>query len=262
MSALGVSNIVAPTNPQTSVATTESSISAVVSTASTSEEKAASPSLSSGIPGIVLPSTCSFVQVNGNNTIALCEPPAQTAWEKFFTPALALSLIAIVLSIISLRYTKSKDLNARQQSIYDDFWLRKIVSPLSIEPFFKYGTDLAGSLPIASSATIEQVQNYWLEQQKKISGFYSAFNSLLLIEGNLATQVEKKLEQFEDCLATHIGDLQQHLKNPDHPTPSNVATIGELNGYMFDIFKLIQTQQFKIKSVSTSTKRNWLRSIF
>lgn len=194
---------------------------------------------------IELPKNCNYVRLNKTNTIALCQAPQPTIFEKLAVnaPSIVLSLVAVGISIATLIYNRSKDRGARQQSIKDDFWLRKIVSPISIEPLLKYWTELPRSLPTTGSANKADVEQYWVQQQKSLEQFYGSFRVLILIDEKLAKSVEEKLEEFEDGLAIYCGAIQAHLADGTILAPDRAFVLASLTEIIIAVFKLIQDHQ-------------------
>lgn len=189
----------------------------------------------------------------------VCQPPAEDLWSKFgpTMPSLFLSVVAIVVSVLTYRYNRSKDQRAREQSIRDDFWLRKVVSPLSIEPFLKFAQELPRALPVASGTSDDAVETFWTTQVAKVGDFEVAFRALGLIDVALGEAVASKLEAFEDLLATYCGDLRAHLKDSATPAPNATAAGHALLTTTLELLKLIQLQQ---TSVGRASNRGWLRT--
>ena len=64
----------------------------------------------------------------------------------YASPSFWLSIGAIILSIVTLSRTIKNEKLARQRSIDDDYWLRKVLSPLILEPLLGYLGELTDSL--------------------------------------------------------------------------------------------------------------------
>lgn len=195
---------------------------------------------------IKLPNGCNFVKVNGATTIALCKSAPEPYWDKVLVtaPSILLSLCAIGLSWWVFRYNQVKDQRSRSQSIQDDFWLRKIITPISIEPLLKYNMGLATSLPVATNVTENEVQRYWTEEMGKIGELALSFRTLSLVNTDLEKNVSDKMEEFEDRFVTYCGLLKSNVAGimPANATDKS-NTLQDMTNIMTSIFKLIQTHQ-------------------
>jgi hypothetical protein len=80
-------------------------------------------------------------QVGGDAFVCALKPPA-TAWIGN-----VVAVIALLISIGGFYYSLQKDRKARLQSIEDDFWLRKVISPIALEPLIKKITETVSSIP-------------------------------------------------------------------------------------------------------------------
>lgn len=178
--------------------------------------------------------------------VIVCESKPEPFVEKLFLegPSILFGFSALVISIASFFYTRRNDKRSRAQSIHDDYWIRKIISPISIEPFLKYTTELSASLPNIKN-TPAQVQDYWKEQVLKIGEYSLSFRVLNLIDKQLAVNTAHQLEQFEDCLAEYCGKLGQHLEG-NSPPPNRDGCARKLIQTTIEILKLIQQHQASV----------------
>jgi hypothetical protein len=154
---------------------------------------------------------------------------------------MVLSVLAIGLSIATFLYTRKKDSRARQQSIQDDFWLRKVVSPISIEPFLQFGTELLTKLPAADNDPAA-ARAAGAELLGKLRGLTESFLALRLIADDLHSQVASALEDFEDRLATYLGALDGCWNNIS-PAPSRPEAIAELSSALIEVLNPIKKHQ-------------------
>ncbi|MGH2376583.1 MAG: hypothetical protein ACRDIC_24385 [bacterium] len=85
-------------------------------------------------------------------------------------PSLLVSILALLLAGLSFRYSRRKDSAARQQSIQDDFWLRKVISPAAIEPFVKFSSNVIAGLPRIDGEGISAaaVAQFFRDQQAQL----------------------------------------------------------------------------------------------
>lgn len=194
---------------------------------------------------IELPKGCHFVSANGKAIVAVCPAAPDSALDKFLltAPSIAISLIALVISGFTLKYNRGKDERARVQSIQDDFWIRKIVSPISIEPFLKYIQELGTILPTASQ-DLHYVEQTWGDQANKLGEFRLSFQILNVVDSRLQANVSEKLDELEDRITIYCGQLMAYLDNEgDGELPSKDECLHDCNSLAISIFKLIQASQ-------------------
>lgn len=201
---------------------------------------------------IKLPPGCGYIKANGATMVAICPAAREPVWEKLLasTPSLLFSLFALGISLTSYFYNRKKDKRSREQSIHDDFWIRKIISPISVEPFLKYTTELSASLPIVTSSD-EHIQKYWTQQAQKIGEFILAFRTLGLIDSKLDSAVVVRLEKFDDCLGVYCGELRQHLADKLKKLPDRDECSRTLIEITISILKLIQKHQTAVGNTGT-----------
>ncbi|REG61571.1 hypothetical protein B0G80_4424 [Paraburkholderia sp. BL6669N2] len=121
-----------------------------------------------------------------------------------WTLATTFSLLALLVSLGSAAYTavytRRKDSRARQQSINDEYWLRKIVSPLVIEPLVKWLLETVGELPAdCSEATFSK---------DAASAYRDTFQAQMLVHRrNLIVLKQLELALFEKA-GEHLDDIE------------------------------------------------------
>jgi hypothetical protein len=88
----------------------------------------------------------------------------KTFWDQ--SPAV-ISCLALLVSLGGVLYNayaaRSKDALSRRQSINDEFWMRKVLFPQSIEPALAYYSSIETSLPkdrFHQDATAEAVEKF------------------------------------------------------------------------------------------------------
>lgn len=195
---------------------------------------------------IVLPNGCSTINT-ATQQIVVCRPIEESPIEKILPalPALVVSVIALVFSAKSYSYSRRKDSRARHQSIIDDYWLRKIVSPVSIEPLLKRTTELAASLP-SGTATAAIVQSYWTEQVTKSEELSIGFQSLKLIDEALSDDVLLKLLRLDDVLSDYCGTLQSSLADGSIEKPDRKQAVSDIHEASMAIFNAIKQHQVAV----------------
>lgn len=197
--------------------------------------------------GAGLPSSgYNSVQVASTPTVALCVTPESSYWEKVLPtlPSIVTSIIAIFLSVYALIYNKRKDERVRLQSIKDDFWIRKVISPVSIEPFLKDVTELASSLPTAkSNLTIDELKVRWTNETSKFEEYRSRYDVLNIVDSAVAQKVAYELDQFYDDLAEYFGALCGYRDNKIEVPPDTQVYSRKFLGTRISISRCILEYQ-------------------
>lgn len=119
-----------------------------------------------------------------------------------------LSGFALLVSLSNVVYTYRKDRRARMQSINDDFWIRKIISPTVIEPMMESITEAMSAMPDDCNSTkwdpqlyVTYIEKYQVELQK----LGASFHMLNLLDKALCTKVIGCLDKIEDTLLDYCG---------------------------------------------------------
>lgn len=193
-------------------------------------------------PTVKLPPNCEAIQPQPGTSVIICAAPKQDLLDKLVTPSVAFSLVAIVLSVWSLRYTKGKDARARQQSIQDDYWLRKVVSPVSIEPFLKFGTELLSKLPDAQDGP-DAAAAFGKQRLSELRTLGASFIPLRLLSEDVHTSVETAMDDFEDRLATYMGELDAYFKGQRQDPPSRPEAVTDMSSKLLAVLEPIRQHQ-------------------
>jgi len=132
-------------------------------------------------------------------------------------------------------------------SIQDDFWLRKIVSPASIEPFVKLSSEIIAELPDATNAALSEdaVKTWHSQYRTTFLRLKPGFKTLELLSGGLLAQVEAELESFEDELATYVGALRIYL-NEGGAVPVRATSVAKLTDIRQTLLGLILRHQVNL----------------
>lgn len=195
-----------------------------------------------------LPANCAAVQPQLGTSVIICAAPKESVIDKFATPSVVLSIVAIVLSLWSLLYTKRKEARARQQSIEDDYWLRKVVSPVSIEPLLQFAAQLPLLLPssIDEPAHAKQVGQELLQKLRALSG---SFLVTRLLSESVEPKVAAALELVEDGLASYLSALKQYMDTPQDKRgypPSRPEAITNLSSALIKVLDPIKELQSRV----------------
>lgn len=181
----------------------------------------------------------------------VCGPESDPMWLKLMSAgpsalSLVVSIAALIVAVRTYTYTSTKDQKARAQSIQDDFWLRTVVSPASIEPFLKFIGDLRAALPHASATTPltpNDLTVYWGGAQRKFNEFSMSFQSLALIDLALQKSVEQALLDLEDGLSDYVAALGKFVDGTVTVAPNRADAAASLTRGMLRVFQLVQDHQ-------------------
>ncbi|MFP3601575.1 hypothetical protein [Paraburkholderia sp. SIMBA_053] len=161
-----------------------------------------------------------------------------------WTLATTFSLLALLVSLGSAAYTavytRRKDSKARQQSINDEYWLRKIVSPLVIEPLVKWLLETVGELPAdCSEATFSRDAASAYRDTFQAQMLVHRRNLIVLkqLELPLFEKAGEHLDDIEDGVLDYCGENAMETKHADgsaaQPRGPLVAKIQEnMNGIL------------------------------
>lgn len=127
-------------------------------------------------------------------------PEVLSEWSK---PATYTSILALVVSVGVVCYTFWKDTRARKHSVEDDYWLRKVVGPIAIEPLLKDILEMIAAAPNdATSATFssEATNKYHTTYLAKLSSLAVNSSSLQIIDKQLAAGTAAAIDQLQDLM--------------------------------------------------------------
>ena len=160
------------------------------------------------------PPSCEVVSAPKISAVIICKASPESFGEKllYASPSLLVSLCALVLSGLSYKYLKAKDRNARTHSVNDDYWLRKVISPVTIEKFVPRVTKIIAKLP-DNTATASEVTSFFRSQQNRLLGLRQEFSALHMLDASLSDAVGQDLESIEDRLSLYCHALELHLTN-------------------------------------------------
>jgi hypothetical protein len=189
--------------------------------------------------------------VNGAITLAVCRPPAPSLLEKWAEsgPSIFFAAVALVLSVWTLIWNLRRDDRLRQQSVLDDYWLRKIVSPICIEPFLGYINTLpAHALQESHALSPGMVQEFFAKNMSKLEELRSAFNAVKLIGDDLYPVVDAEIDAIGESLTVYVASLNNLLSHSSRPNRSWQQTYSEVTERAFNAIRAIQAHQVRLSS--------------
>lgn len=130
-------------------------------------------------------------------------------WKKL---SFITSIIAILVSLSVAGYTINKDLRARRFSVEDEYWLRKIVGPIAVEPLLKSILEMIASTPDDNSSALYSrpaIDAFHAAQAVKFADLALNSSPLQLINVQLASEVAQAIDDIQDLMITYCG-AQHH----------------------------------------------------
>lgn len=112
------------------------------------------------------------------------------------------SLLGLFGAIFSI-YKMRRD---RKLSIEDDFWFRKILAPLTIEPILEGLAELLSDIPNTKSKNSKK-KSFAIGITKKFQEFYASANALALMHPSLPSSFIDKLSRCEDILTEFASEI-------------------------------------------------------
>ena len=220
------------------------------------------PSVVEGAAGVVLsPQSasasvtpgCFKVTTATHTSIEVCGPESDPAWMKYANVAsaagtLAVGVAAALVAYWTFNFMRTQGQQARADSVRDEYWLRTVVSPTSIEPFQSFiaglRRDLPGVAPPLTVPTEAELNVVFAKTVDSFNDFSLKFKSLALIDDKLNGQVEIALQGIEEDFTEYVGSLRLHLISGS-PPPNRSDAVADLTNGMVALFKLIQAHQVK-----------------
>lgn len=190
-----------------------SSTGASVSKAASKTTNAASQTalVAPSVPPLPVPQQHQTVAQLGVSTpIRVSIDNPNSFWQE---PGVWISIIAIIVSLFTLwfnfRTANTKEAKARRQSINDEFWLREVLFPLSIEPAINYYSSLLTALPedrfstTSSSVEIDAFKASFSQEQAALVAKSIAIG---ILSQPLFVLVRAELESIEDAVSNYCFD--------------------------------------------------------
>lgn len=170
----------------------------------------------------------------------------KSEWEK---PATWISLFALVISLSLAGYTIKKDSKARRHSILDDYWFRKVVGPVTVEPLLKQILELIAAAPCDDwddSFDPKRIRKFHDDKLKALSELAVNAYSLQLIEDGLGSEVAAAIDEIQDSLIAYCSS-QAKRKGTSELGQRRSVFQAEARTKLFDILAVIKKKQANIR---------------
>ena len=205
----------------------------------------------SSVPQPTVTVGCIKVTSSTAAVVEVCGQEPDPAWIKYANlgtaaTALIVSAIAVLVAHRTVQFMRYQGRQARADSVRDEYWLRTVVSPTSIQPFQAFIAELRSTLPGSTPPSVpqtdEELRAFAAAAVSKFNDFSMQFKSLSLIDLQLSASVERELEAIEDVFSVYVTALGKYISG-GQPAPDRTDTVGKLTDGMLKLFKLIQDHQ-------------------
>ena len=182
---------------------------------------------------------------HASGTNLVCIERRQDSYKGTLVPAI--SFMALLLSLGNIAYTLYKDRRARKQSIEDDFWLRKVISPLALEPLIEGVNDLLMGLPddCSKSATESfDYRKFAQETQPKLQKLQSSMHVLAMLDKSVCQATIARIQGIEDEILNYCGKNASRSKTAaGQPERSKADTKQTISNHLLGALSGIKNYQ-------------------
>ncbi|WP_188569315.1 hypothetical protein [Undibacterium terreum] len=174
--------------------------------------------------------------------------PPEVTWDKIFS--VGTGTLALIVSISLGIYTKRKDSRARKHSIEDDYWLRKVIGPIAIEPLLKTVVEMTAAVPAPfGDANFDQskITPFLDSYKSKVLELSLGLSALSLIDQGLAKTAREGLDKIEDLLIEYCAANELGINREDDTKPGDKAMfLGQVRTEVLEILQQIKLFQSKL----------------
>lgn len=186
----------------------------------------------------------------------VCVNRPESSLKDYLAPAI--SFLALLLSLGTIRYTYRKDAHSRRQSVEDDFWLRKVISPIALEPFIKEVNELAADLPNDCANRQRGGADYRTfvkDWQPKLQRMQSSMQVLALLDVSVCQRTITEIQIIEDILLEYCGaNAKGATKSDGLPEKPRADTQERLSQQVIKLLSAIRQYQLHQVSLTLPTK--------
>lgn len=126
-----------------------------------------------------------------------------------------ISGVALLISGGLAFYTFTKDRKARKQSISDDYWLRKVIGPIAVEPLLESLLELSAKIPpdcADASFNVRKTERFSREYSAAHGESTSKLMALAVLDEQLYRHAVGCLDDIEEAVVSYCG-LNVHAAN-------------------------------------------------
>lgn len=205
-----------------------------------------------GIASAVLPASAtaaqdavamSCYQANSSmgNTVVCAMKPSPTIWISTLV-----SIFALIISIGGLMYGLYKDRKSRLQSIEDDYWIRKVISPIALEPLIKKITDTVSAIPDdrqSQNFNKKSCKDFGIQFQSDWAPLASSVGALALLDREICKTAMKHVSNIEDEVLRYCSNNATGKIGEDGGCISRAELQETINAEMLKIMNCIRLYQ-------------------
>lgn len=184
---------------------------------------------------------------NIERCLKILKEPYTNKWSPKDIGLLVTSIIALIVSLGGHFYNWHKDNQSRLRSINDDFWIRKIVSPVTIEPLIKDILEVIANLPEDCGITkfpTDCYKEFTEKYHPKIQQLLIPLQALKLLDNSIYSKSNNALTEIEDIILDYCGNNSMQLKDSQgNPANSKTSTKDRVIEKMIDILTTLKSYQ-------------------
>jgi hypothetical protein len=157
------------------------------------------------------------------------------------------SMVALAVTLYNLYSAKKKDTSSRRQSINDEFWLRKVLFPTSIEPVLDFFSATLKSLPpdrfdpTANSTSTENFRKTTIDEYRGVAAKLKAVG---ILKQTLYDELLDEFEKVEDLITNYcFANKDGYLATASGSDYLQSATGAALSSHMMEMLKSVKKLQ-------------------
>lgn len=167
-------------------------------------------------------------------SIYLCSKVESTFWDKTIevSPTLGIALIAVIVSLSTLKFMRGQDKRNAIKSIDDEYLIRKIISPNIIESVFNKSYKIIEDISLYSinlekeqKINLENHTNEFAAQVRIMLNFVSKLDVLNI---DLKNDLKENLEKLEDILVNAAFQIKINKFNKNLTSAKISSSVNEI----------------------------------
>lgn len=183
---------------------------------------------------------CRQVNNSANMSTVVCAIKPST------TQSTIISGFALLISIGGFIYTLRKDKKSRLQSIEDDYWIRKIISPISLEPLIKKISETVSIIPEdqqSGNFDKKACNKFGIKFQSEWDQTRVSMDVLALLDKSVCKTALKHVSNIEDEVLQYCSNNVQGKIGPDGGCINKTDLQALMNLEMIAIMNCIKQYQ-------------------
>lgn len=195
------------------------------------------------------------VEVRPSGGVFLVKAVSPSVWAQPSTwialVALVVSTLSLIATIVDKVYGLRKDKRSREQSIQDEFWLRKVLFPSAVEPAMNFMAETIATLPAASAEGTVRLA-YFSEFQGKLRDHARKLMLVATLWPNVYERLNGAFEAFEDVVADYCSEAVDpaNINMTSHTTATN-----DVSKHLSTFYSAILNHQNSIGTRETMIQR-------